>query len=88
LSASIHLPPIENSKLLKPVMLPSGRARLVTKPMVTGSPTCVKTIGMPRVYCRSATADEFVAARSTSGLSSISSFAKGAMCVASPPPQR
>jgi hypothetical protein len=26
-----HFPPTENSKLVKPVMLPSGRARLVTK---------------------------------------------------------
>ena len=34
------LPSTENSKLVKPVILPSGRARLVKKPAETGSTTC------------------------------------------------
>src|SRR5262252_428006 len=34
-----HLLPIENSKRVKPVALPPGRARLVTSPPPTGSET-------------------------------------------------
>ena len=49
LISSNHFPPIENSKLVKPVMLPSGRAKFVTKPAATGSGTCTNTIGMERV---------------------------------------
>jgi hypothetical protein len=49
-----HLPPIENSKLVKPVTLPSGRARLVTYPAETASGTCTNTIGMDKVCCRTA----------------------------------
>ncbi len=40
-----HLLPIEGSKFVKPVTLLPGRARLATKPLPTGSATCVKTIG-------------------------------------------
>ena len=46
---STHLPPIGNSKLVKPVILPPGCARLLTKPLLTGSITCTNTIGMVRV---------------------------------------
>src|SRR5262245_61956946 len=56
LSSCSHFPPTENSKFEKPVMLPSGRARLVTKPAATGSTTSTKTIGMERVCCRRAMA--------------------------------
>src|SRR6516162_5591181 len=35
--------------LLKPVILPPGRARLATTPLPTGSPTWVKTIGIVEV---------------------------------------
>jgi ATP-dependent DNA ligase len=45
LSISSHLPANECSKIVKPVMLPPGRARLATNPSVTGSVTSVKTIG-------------------------------------------
>src|SRR6516225_6534179 len=45
LSASSHLVPIENSKLVKPVRLPPGCAMFGTKPWPTGSVTCVNTIG-------------------------------------------
>ena len=44
-SSSSHLPPIENSKLVKPVTLPPGRARFSTMPSLTGSGTMVNTIG-------------------------------------------
>jgi len=37
------------SKAWNPVMLPPGRARLATKPLSTGSPTCENTIGIVRV---------------------------------------
>ena len=40
-----HLVPIENSKLVKPVIFPPGRARLATKPLPTGSVTCTNMIG-------------------------------------------
>src|SRR5262245_48605118 len=73
-----HLPAMANSKTVNPVILPSGRAKLVTKPAATGLETCVKTIGMASVYCRSATAGVLVAARITSGCRSTSSFAKDA----------
>jgi hypothetical protein len=40
------------SKLVKPVMLPPGCARLATKPAATGSLTSVNTIGMLLVLWR------------------------------------
>jgi hypothetical protein len=33
---------------MKPVVLPPGRARLLPKPLPTGSATCRKTMGMVR----------------------------------------
>src|SRR5262245_19037551 len=48
-----HLPTIEGSKILKPVILPSGRAIFRTRPAPTGSGP-VKMIGIFRVCCRSA----------------------------------
>ena len=44
-----HFPIREYSRLLKPVMLPFGRARLWTKPCPSGSETVANTIGMVRV---------------------------------------
>ena len=52
LSNSSHLPPIVGSKLVSPVRLPPGCARLATKPLPTGSPTCRNTIGIERCRCR------------------------------------
>ena len=49
LSVSSHLPIIGNSNGVKPVMFPPGRAKLVTKPIPTGSITKQKTIGTVRV---------------------------------------
>src|SRR5262245_41790110 len=51
---SSHLPPIDASRLTKPVMLPPGRARLATNPLPTGSETTTKTMG--RVLASRATA--------------------------------
>jgi hypothetical protein len=45
-SISSHFPAKECSKIVKPVMLPPGRARLCTSPARTGSPTRTMTIGM------------------------------------------
>jgi len=53
LSSSSHFPLIENSAGVNPVMLPLGRARLVTKPLSTGSFICVNTMGMVWVSRRS-----------------------------------
>ena len=39
------------SKIMKPVALPPGRARLSTKPAPTGSATIGNTIGTVRVAC-------------------------------------
>ena len=51
LSACSHLPAIEDSKLVNPVMFPPGCAQLSTKPLETGSETSANTIGMVRVAC-------------------------------------
>ena len=48
LSSSSHLPPSDASKLVKPVMLPPGRARFSTKPTPSGSATCRNTTGIVR----------------------------------------
>ena len=50
-NSSSHLPPIEFSKLANPVRFLPGRAKLVTKPLPTGSPTRANTTGMVRVSC-------------------------------------
>jgi hypothetical protein len=48
-SNSSHLPPIEPSKLAKPVMFPPGWLSPGTMLLVTGSLTLPKTIGIVRV---------------------------------------
>src|SRR5262249_52476480 len=45
-SVSSHFPPIENSKLRKPVTFPPGRAILETKPRPSGSTMFTNKIGM------------------------------------------
>ena len=50
------------TKLVKPVALPPGRARLSAKPLPTGSEIAVNTIGVVRLSrCRAATATELKA---------------------------
>ena len=51
LSSSSHFPLMLYSKIMNPVTLPPGRARLSTKPAPTGSTTIVNTIGTVRVAC-------------------------------------
>jgi hypothetical protein len=51
LSSSSHFPLMPYSKLVKPVALPPGRARLSTKPAPTGSVVSVNTIGTVPVTC-------------------------------------
>src|SRR5262249_2949064 len=48
LSKSSRLPATEGSEPLNPVVLPSGRAMFRTRPLATGSPAPVKTIGTVR----------------------------------------
>src|SRR5260221_3034887 len=67
LSASSHLVPIENSKLVKPVRLPPGCAKFGTKPWPTGSVTCVNTIGTVPLCSRSAAVTGVLLAKITSG---------------------
>ena len=64
------------SKIVNPVALPPGRARLSTKPAPTGSMTTANTIGTVRVACSNgATVAVPVPARMTSGASAASSAA-------------
>src|SRR5215472_14592680 len=51
LSSSGHLPAIVGSIRVKPVALPPGRARLPMKPLLTGSATVTKTMGIVWVCC-------------------------------------
>ena len=88
LSISIHLPPIEAAKLVKPVALPLGRARLAVNPLPTGSETSVNTIGIVRVSRARASAAKVGWATTTSGLIATSSAAKLRMRSASTPAQR
>ena len=51
LNNSSHLPHKLYSNVMNPVALPPGRARLSTKPTLTGSTTITKTIGIVWVAC-------------------------------------
>jgi hypothetical protein len=53
LSRPSHFPLRLNSKRLKPVAFPPGRARLAAKPLPTGSATATNTIGTTWVTCSS-----------------------------------
>jgi hypothetical protein len=75
LSSSSHFPPMLNSKFMKPVALPPGRARLLTKPAPTGSPRTGNTIGTVRVTCSIAPTAPAPCARMTSGASAANSAA-------------
>ena len=76
LSSSSHFPLMRYSKIVKPVALPPGRARLSTKPAPTGSMTTTNTIGTVRVACSSgATVAVPVPATGTSGPSAANSAA-------------
>src|SRR5215813_5534421 len=51
---STHLPPCAALSVVKPVILPPGRARLAVKPLAIGSDTCTNTIGIACVSRASA----------------------------------
>ncbi|MND00484.1 hypothetical protein D3C83_191220 [compost metagenome] len=59
-----------------PVTLPPGRARLVTKPLPTGSPTWVMTMGIWRVASIAARAPGVLKATITLTRASTSSRAR------------
>ena len=61
--------------LVKPVMLPPGRARLATSPEPTGSLEVDMTIGMVRVACFAGAVAVVPSATITSTLSRTSSSA-------------
>src|SRR5437764_11895526 len=83
-----HFPLMPYSKLVNPVALPPGRARLSTKPAPTGSDTSTNTIGTVRVdSCRAATGGLPVASR-TSGASATNSAASLRTWSISPTAQR
>src|SRR6516165_3540223 len=86
LSNSSHLPAIENSKLVKPVVLPPGRAKLSTSPLPTGSVTVVNTIGIALVCCCTICDVSVPCERMTSGLC-LTKSAAAALAVGSSPPE-
>ena len=88
LSNSSHLPAIEGSVVLNPVVLPSGRAMFRTKPVTTGSPPAVKTIGMVCVCCCTALVAAAGLVTITSGARPTSSAAYARMRSRSPAPKR
>src|SRR5262249_14717504 len=67
LSNSSHLAAMLYSVPIKPVTLPPGRARLSTKPALTGSPNTGDTIGTVRVACSNGPPVEAPWGSSTSG---------------------
>src|SRR3954447_8308356 len=75
-------------KLVKPVALPPGRARLSTSPAPTGSGTIANTIGMARVARSSGPAAELPDANITSGANPINSSANRRLASTAPPAQR
>ena len=88
LSNSSHFALMPYSKWVKPVALPPGRARLLTKPAPTGSVTWTKTIGTVRVASSIDPMPEPPETRMTSGASATSSAAYWRKRPGSPSPQR
>jgi hypothetical protein len=75
LSSSGHFAVKPYSNGMKPVALPPGRARLLTRPAPTGSATPTNTIGTVRVACSNGAAVDVPPATMTSGLSAVNSAA-------------
>src|SRR5262245_53716503 len=88
LSSSSHFPLTPYSKLMNPVALRPGRARLSTKPEPTGSGTSTNTIGTVRVALSNCFAAGAPVDSMTSGVSAANSAAYLRMRSVSPPPQR
>src|SRR5258708_21254239 len=72
LSNSSHLPAIEPSILVKPVVWPPGRGRLAARPLSTGSATVPKMMGIVRVCCSSASVVDVVDEGTTSSCDATS----------------
>ena len=83
-----HLPAIAVSKLMKPVTLPPGLARLGTMPSPTGSDTRANTTGTVCVASRNAWIGARPTARTTSGDMPSNSLANARARSASPETQR
>jgi hypothetical protein len=64
LSSSSHFAVMPYSKRIRPVALPPGRARLLTKPAPTGSGTTANTMGTVRLAWRRGATDALPSARS------------------------
>src|SRR5499427_9006707 len=77
-----------NSKLVKPVALPPGRAKLATKPLPTGSIVVTNTIGTVRLICSKSATIELAVPRTTSGFDATSSAAYLRNSSVLPAPQR
>ncbi len=88
LSSSSHFPPMPYSRVVKPVMLPPGRAKLSTKPAPTGSAMTENTIGTVRVACNNGPTVPAPWAKITSGASAANSAACLRMSSALVPAQR
>src|SRR6516225_6357404 len=76
LSTSPHLAAKPYSQRANPVTLPPGRARLATRPLAIGSPTCANTIGKLLAVCFSAIIAASLPAKIASGRIPTSSAAK------------
>src|SRR5262245_48846623 len=72
---SSHFALMPYSKLMKPVALPPGRARLSTKPAATGSGTATNTMGMERVASNNGPTVTLPVVKMTSGASATNSAA-------------
>ena len=88
LRISSHFPPIDGSKLVRPVMLPPGFAKLATKPSPIGSETCTKTIGIEAVSGRRTAKVGVLVAKRMSGDFPTSSLANARIRSTSPAAQR
>src|SRR5262249_31611261 len=73
LSSSSHFAPIAYSNAVNPVVLPPGRAKLLTKPAPTGSGAATKTTGTERVAPCNALTPTAPSASMTSGMSATNS---------------
>src|SRR5947209_2017760 len=88
LSSSTHLVAMPYSKLVKPVELPPGWAKLSTNPPPTGSVAPANTMGMVLVAACSVRTLDAPPANSTSGASAINSAAYQSSRSPSVAPQR
>ena len=82
LSVSSHLLPMEGSLVAKPVTLPVGRAKFVTKPLPIGSPTPINKSGTVRTSACRIAVTKLVLATIRSGFRPINSTARARIWLA------